>query len=162
MGGNRGLNTQHGIDGIGTRCDGRQDKPNRKWKVDLRWLEGRWLRLPNAVRTERDQLHAFTFLFHFRYHDMWSKIKSNGKRSNQAGSTRLDYEGKLGQNSKLFWPFTRSNVTNLIQVSSLSIYRNAHRKGMSAWCWGSSCWSSLCCMFGWKLDISNNCSRQYS
>jgi hypothetical protein len=30
MGGNRGLNTQHVIDGIGTRCDGGQDKTNGK------------------------------------------------------------------------------------------------------------------------------------
>jgi hypothetical protein len=29
-GGNRGLNTQHGIDGIETRCEGRQDKTNGK------------------------------------------------------------------------------------------------------------------------------------
>jgi hypothetical protein len=30
MRGNRGLNTQHVIDGIGTRCDGRQDKTKGK------------------------------------------------------------------------------------------------------------------------------------
>ena len=30
MGGNRGLNTQHVTDGIGTICDGRQDKTNGK------------------------------------------------------------------------------------------------------------------------------------
>ena len=30
MRGNRGLNTQHVIDGIGTRCEGRQDKTNGK------------------------------------------------------------------------------------------------------------------------------------
>jgi hypothetical protein len=30
MGGNRGLNTQNGIDGIETRCEGRQDKTNGK------------------------------------------------------------------------------------------------------------------------------------
>ena len=30
MRGNRGLNTQHIIDGIGTRCDTRQVKTNRK------------------------------------------------------------------------------------------------------------------------------------
>jgi hypothetical protein len=34
MRGNRGLNTQHVIDGIGTRCDGRQDKENEKWISD--------------------------------------------------------------------------------------------------------------------------------
>jgi hypothetical protein len=28
--GNRGLNTQHVIDGIGTRCEGRHDKTNGK------------------------------------------------------------------------------------------------------------------------------------
>jgi hypothetical protein len=30
MRGNKGLNTQHVIDGIGTRCKGRQDKTNGK------------------------------------------------------------------------------------------------------------------------------------
>jgi hypothetical protein len=34
MRGNRGLNTQHVIDGIGTRCEGRQDKNNGKLKMD--------------------------------------------------------------------------------------------------------------------------------
>ena len=52
MRGNRGLNT-HVIDGIGTRCDGRQDKTKGKWKEDQRWLEGRWLRPPNTARTRR-------------------------------------------------------------------------------------------------------------
>jgi hypothetical protein len=32
MRGNRRLNTQHVIDGIGTRCDGRQDKTKGKLK----------------------------------------------------------------------------------------------------------------------------------
>jgi hypothetical protein len=40
MRGNRGLNTQHVIDGIVTRCEGRQDKTNGKCKMDQRWLEG--------------------------------------------------------------------------------------------------------------------------
>jgi hypothetical protein len=39
MGGNRGLNTQHVIDGIRTSCEGRQDKTNGKWQMDQRWLE---------------------------------------------------------------------------------------------------------------------------
>jgi hypothetical protein len=34
MRGNRGLNTQHVTDGIGTRCEGRQDKTNGKWKME--------------------------------------------------------------------------------------------------------------------------------
>jgi hypothetical protein len=55
MRGNRGLNTQHGIDGIGNRCDTRQDKTKGKWKRDQRWLEGRWLRPPNACRTPAER-----------------------------------------------------------------------------------------------------------
>ena len=39
--------------GIGTRCVGRQDKTNGKWKVDRRWLEGRRHRPPNAAWTRR-------------------------------------------------------------------------------------------------------------
>ena len=34
MRGNRGLNTQHVIDEIGTRCEGSQDKTNGKSKMD--------------------------------------------------------------------------------------------------------------------------------
>jgi hypothetical protein len=34
MGGNRGLNTQHVIDGIGTRCDKTKPMENEKWISD--------------------------------------------------------------------------------------------------------------------------------
>ena len=53
MVGNRGLNTQHVIDGIETRCEGRQDKTNGKWKMDQWWLEDWWRRPPNTARTRR-------------------------------------------------------------------------------------------------------------
>ena len=54
MRGNRGLNTQQVMDGIGTRCVGRrQDKTNGKWKMDQRWLEDRWRRTPSTAWTRR-------------------------------------------------------------------------------------------------------------
>jgi hypothetical protein len=57
-------------------------------------------------------------------------------------------------NSNVLTFLTMSNVTNLIlKCPSSSIHRNAHSEGMSAW-WMLSCWASLWCMFGCKVDIS--------
>jgi hypothetical protein len=52
-GGNRGLNTWTCNWIMKTRCVENKDKTNGKWKMDQRWLEDRWRRLPNAARTRR-------------------------------------------------------------------------------------------------------------
>ena len=41
------------MNGIETRCVGRQDKTNGKWKMDQWWLEDRWRRPPSTARTRR-------------------------------------------------------------------------------------------------------------
>jgi hypothetical protein len=49
MGVNRGLNTQHVIDGIGTRCEGRQNQ----WKMKGGSAMARKPVTSNAARTRR-------------------------------------------------------------------------------------------------------------
>ena len=40
-------------EGMKTRCVGKQDKTNGKWKMDWRWLEDRRRLPPNTARTRR-------------------------------------------------------------------------------------------------------------
>jgi hypothetical protein len=78
MMGNRGLNTQQVMDGIETRCVGRQDKTNGKWKMDQWWLEDEHRPNKERQRLRKKSWQAVNFKNRFNHKEVFQGLAKKG------------------------------------------------------------------------------------